>query len=200
MFSLVAYDFLMPRILKSVQGVQLRRYALAPGIDFFNHSCRTNAEVAFEYFRDKFVVRSRNTYDKGDQVFVSYGKKNNDTLLLYYGFVELDNLNEEYVFGEAVAKALNFPPGTLRLDRDGSVSDGTKKVISKSFKGRERETFEVLKKLCKAELAQFPTSVEEDEKLWDEPKLDERGKVAIVYRMSKKRILEAACNKLETIA
>lgn len=200
MFSLVAYDFLLPRILKSVQGVQLRRYALAPGIDFFNHNGETNADVAFEYFRDKFVVRSRNKYEKGDQVYVSYGNKNNDTLLLYYGFVEAQNANDEYLFGEEVERSLKFPPGTLRLNRDGSVSSGTKKLISNTFKGRERETYEVLKRLCKAELAQFPTSFQEDESLLENSKLDDRRKLAIHFRMSKKKILEAACNKLDSNA
>ena len=39
----------------------------------------------------------RRGYDEGEQVYISYGRKSNDELLQFYGFVEADCLADTFV-------------------------------------------------------------------------------------------------------
>lgn len=192
MFGLLAYDVLQPRILKAVQGISLKRYALAPGVDFCNHRGDATADVSFEYFKERFVVRSKEALESGEQVYISYGQRDNDKLLQYYGFVEDKNPNDVYVFGEEAEKLLSVPSSSLRIGVDGNFSPAARKAISQSLKGGDREIETVLKELCSAELDGFPTSIEEDEMLVRSNKISERMKLAIRYRLGKKRILSTA--------
>lgn len=193
LFALVLYDILFPNILKVVQGVQLRRYALAPGIDFANHCGDVSATmgVAYEYFADKFIARSQIEYESGEQVFASYGAQSNDSLLQYYGFVLEDNSSDEYVFGEMAERLLKVSAGTLRVDRDGKFASDTIKEISRSFDGGNDEITSVLQDLCTAELDGFSTSLEED-KLALKDCTNARLRLAIQYRIGKKKILQLA--------
>ncbi len=192
LFALLAYDVLQPRILRTVQGISLKRYALAPGIDLCNHRSNAAADVSFEYFRERFVVRSKEAVEKGEQLFISYGQRDNDKLLQYYGFVEDQNPNDVYVFGEEAEKLLRVPSGSLRVGVDGKFSPEARKEISRSLQGGENEIETVLRDLCAAELDGFPTSAEEDEELLKDSRLNDRVKLAIRYRLGKKRILMAA--------
>jgi hypothetical protein len=53
--------------------------------------------VSYDFFRDAFSVTAANAYTPGQQVFVSYGRQSNDSLLQYYGFSEADNPDDLYV-------------------------------------------------------------------------------------------------------
>ncbi len=192
--ALVLFDLLFPKILKALQNVELRRYALAPAIDFLNHSSNvsTAANVAYEYFLDRFVVRSRQDYECGEQVFISYGEQSNDSLLQYYGFVDDHNPSDDYVFGEEVENFLKVSPGTLRVLANGKFSDPTIVEISKAFGGGEKKIGQVLANLCHQELDRFKTTVEEDTQLLKARKLTRQHEIAIRYRIGKKNILKEA--------
>lgn len=188
--ALVMYDLLFPKILQNVQNVELRRYALAPGIDFLNHTSdvAAAASVAYEYFLDRFVVRAQTDYAAGEQVLISYGKQSSDSLLQYYGFVDEGNEADEFVFGEVAERLMKVSPGTLRVTRDG-FAEGTMKEISKGLDGGEKEIGGVLSELCRLELEGFKTTLEEDEELLRASDLTKERELAIKYRMGKKKIL-----------
>lgn len=192
LFALFAYDFLQPRILKAVQGISLKRYALVPGVDFCNHRANATADFSFEYFAERFVMRSLKTLEPGEQVFVSYGERDNDKLVQYYGFVENDNPNDVYVFGEEVEMLLKVPKGKLCIGRDGKFTTVTRKELSKSLQGGEKEIEKVLRDLCASELDGFPTTVKEDVELLKKGQMNDRMKLAIQYRLGKKKILASA--------
>ena len=42
---------------------------------------------SLEYFLNSFSLTTNNLFEPGDQVYISYGKRSNDELLQYYGFV-----------------------------------------------------------------------------------------------------------------
>ena len=64
----------------------------------FNHNSNSNAEASFNYFSGSFELRT-DSYGKGDQVYINYGKQSNDRLFQYYGFVEENNPYDSYDFG-----------------------------------------------------------------------------------------------------
>lgn len=196
MFALALYDVITPRILKFVQGVELRRFAMAPGIDFFNHSSRVNgkAEVSYEYFREKFVVQAGEDYNVGDQIFISYGKVSNDSFLQYYGFVEKDNPVDTYVFLPEIEKTIRAPEGTLVARMPQGFDEKTIGIIARSFGNNKEKAKQVLHELCKIELAGKETSLEEDRRLLDEDTCKEnaRLRLAIQYRIAKKEVLTKA--------
>ncbi|CAM9150887.1 unnamed protein product [Heterosigma akashiwo] len=91
LLSIPLRDFFTSKLLK------LKRYAMCPMIDFINHKSTVESDVSYNYFKDHFSVFTRNDFEEGEQIFISYGKKSNDYLLQYYGFVEEDNPYDDYV-------------------------------------------------------------------------------------------------------
>jgi len=65
--------------------------AIAPLVDFLNH--RAGA-LQLTRFSNGIVAHAHQSYSAGDQVFVSYGGKNNAQLLSQYGFIDEGNQNE----------------------------------------------------------------------------------------------------------
>lgn len=187
------YDIITPKILKVVQGVELLRYAMTPGIDFINHSSSMvgKAEVSYEYFAEKFVVAAGENYQVGNQVFISYGRQSNDAFLQYYGFVEDDNPAETYSFRSDIEKAMSVPQGTLVARMPSVFDKATIQKVSKVFGGKKESARRVLGELCATELNNMPTTLEEDVALLGNDKYaaDSRLILALRYRIQKKKLL-----------
>lgn len=86
--------------------------------------------VAFEYFSDGFSLSAVEPgLTLGSEMYISYGPRNNDQLLQYYGFVEENNVHDVYILPpirewniEALEEACGrkVGPGRLeKLDRAG---------------------------------------------------------------------------------
>lgn len=66
---------------------------MVPFADCLNHA---NLQTKYDYnVEDNNAFRlfptGENSYKKGSEVFVSYGRRNNETLLSEYGFAMIDN-------------------------------------------------------------------------------------------------------------
>lgn len=186
------YDIIFPKILRLVQGVELKRYAMTPGIDLINHSSLVTgkADVSYEYFTDRFVVKAGEDYHEGDQVFVSYGAQSNDSLLQFYGFVEDDNLSETYTFGADVARLLGTQENNL-IYRNRGFDEKTIQAVSKKLGNNKEFARAALRDLCSAELAGLPTTLQEDLAMLKSGQCenDARLKIAVRYRIEKKKLL-----------
>ena len=112
----------------------LKRYVVCPLIDMFNHKSTCNSEASFNYFNGCFEL-STEGYSQGDQMFISYGKQSNDRFLQYYGFVEENNINDVYDFGqgilelllkysESLALVINFPNNPAPEERLKAIATG----------------------------------------------------------------------------
>lgn len=187
------YDVLTPKIVKLMQGVELQRYAMTPGIDFFNHNCRVTdrANVSYEYFSDQFEVRSGEDYQTGHEVFISYGSQSNDAFLQYYGFVEQDNPSETFTFDAGVEKLLGIAQNSLIARRNGFDAKVVASV-ARNLKGN-RDTAEMaLRELCAAEVKAMATTLDEDEALLRSGTVQcARHELAIRYRIEKKKLLNS---------
>lgn len=192
LFALSMYDIIQPKILKVVQGVELKRFAMTPGIDFLNHSSSVTgkAEVSYEYFSDKFVVQAGADYEAGEQVFISYGAQNNDSLLQFYGFVEEDNPADTYTFGKGVEGLLGVPEGSLLVGNSGFGAK-TVKAVSVKFGGKQASAEAALRDLRTAELNGLPTTLEDDLGLLRDGHCDDNARLdlAVRYRIEKKKVL-----------
>lgn len=194
--SLAMYDILTPRILSAVQGIRLKRYALVPGIDFVNHASRVNqkAEVSYEYFLDSFAVACGEDYKAGDEVAISYGAQSNDAFLQFYGFVEVDNPADDYVFDEDLEQTMSLTRGTLKARRSDGFDKTVVEQLARSFNGDEQTARRTLIELCQAELSNLPTTLSDDEKIQPRSYSEQ---LAIDYRMEKKKVLHDAIQALE---
>lgn len=198
LLALGLYDIFLPRVLRVVQGVQLKRFAMTPGIDFINHSSAVTgyAEVSYQYFTEGFVVQSGENYQPGDQVFISYGAQSNDPFLQYYGFIEENNPAETYTFGSEVSKLLGVGNGKLVAKRSGFLPPVVE-AVSKRLGGKKEAALEALRELCEAELNGMPTSIEEDEGLLRDTEIGTKPRLdlAIRYRIEKKSMLRDLAKK-----
>ncbi|KAK5264282.1 hypothetical protein LTR96_010299 [Exophiala xenobiotica] len=73
--------------------------AIVPYGDYFNHS---DAGCKVSYTRSQYSVVADRPYNKGEEVFVSYGAHSNDLLLAEYGFILEDNQWDEATLDEVV--------------------------------------------------------------------------------------------------
>mmetsp|Transcript_5977 Transcript_5977/g.18002 ORF Transcript_5977/g.18002 Transcript_5977/m.18002 type:complete len:458 (-) Transcript_5977:1345-2718(-) len=202
-FSLMAYDFLYPRIQRAVTGEENKRYIMCPIVDFCNHRSGIDSDLSFEYFYDRFVLKTEE-FAKGEQVFISYGNRSNDQLLQYYGFVEENNPNDVYVFGgnlESVMQQLNVETSSLSPEQKEigpiSVSRGrpafsdavTKQLVQVLGDAKRVEDF--LVDLCRSELEKKATTIEEDRAL-------SKRSLAVAFRIEKKQLLRETLKTLST--
>lgn len=74
--------------------------ALAPFLDFFNHTCKTVAVAALIKKNESefYQIKSVTSYKRGSQVFINYGAHNNLQLYMEYGFVIPQNPLDEIKF------------------------------------------------------------------------------------------------------
>eukprot|EP01039_Chlorochromonas_danica_P004313 gene4313-4734_t len=100
----VSFSILLRDLITSKVG-NLKRYVMCPVIDMFNHDSRCQSDVSYDYFGDSFSLTTQ-SYQSGEEVFISYGQQSNDRLLQVYGFVERDNLYDLYDFSEGIVSLL----------------------------------------------------------------------------------------------
>ncbi|KAJ5726381.1 uncharacterized protein N7483_007738 [Penicillium malachiteum] len=72
--------------------------ALLPFADYFNHS---DVECDVKFDENEYVLRATEDYEKGDEVYMSYGNHPNDFLLAEYGFF-LDQNESDCVYLDAI--------------------------------------------------------------------------------------------------
>lgn len=63
-------------------------FALLPGLDFLNHSVVCKTKFRLDADADCYEITSGFGWERGEEVFISYGAKPNTDLLFFYGFVE----------------------------------------------------------------------------------------------------------------
>jgi len=63
------------------------KVALVPWADMLNHSSEVDTFLDYDKASQGVIFPTDRSYDPGEQIFISYGKKSNGELLLSYGFV-----------------------------------------------------------------------------------------------------------------
>ncbi|KAL0044789.1 hypothetical protein WJX82_009632 [Trebouxia sp. C0006] len=72
--------------------------ALLPVIDLLNHNSTSQGELQASRFSSSLrAVSGPHGFVAGQEVTHSYGDKSNEMLLQFYGFVEMDNINDMYM-------------------------------------------------------------------------------------------------------
>jgi hypothetical protein len=72
--------------------------AMLPVIDSMNHNPNVTSNVCLVPLQRRFELSVDQVVLPGDQVFISYGNKSNNELLLFFGFVVLNNLADNWQF------------------------------------------------------------------------------------------------------
>ena len=158
-FSFDCFEFAWNTIQARAFGKRLKWSALVPFADFLNHS---NVQTKYDFDLDgnglfRLFPSGANRYNKGAEVFNSYGRRPNDNLLLDYGFSMLHNEWDrvEIIFQLAkndpnyVSKISllrdNGLPGIkrLRLSRNGIPLDAMKFLRIVTLTEQELESVEM---------------------------------------------------------
>ncbi|KAG0250473.1 SET domain-containing protein 4, partial [Mortierella polycephala] len=77
--------------LDAKKQVAADNIALAPMLDFLNHTHDAKTEGFFCNKTKSYQIRTLKPYKKGDQVFINYGPHDNCFILVEYGFVTPNN-------------------------------------------------------------------------------------------------------------
>eukprot|EP00878_Enallax_costatus_P031589 GHUV01034549.1.p1 GENE.GHUV01034549.1~~GHUV01034549.1.p1 ORF type:complete len:256 (+),score=97.14 GHUV01034549.1:1351-2118(+) len=114
---------------------------MCPVIDLCNHSSVNTTEVSYDYPRDAFLVAAGTVYSAGQQVFISYGAQNNDSLMQMYGFAEPDNPYDVYVMTSLLKWLEQLQPACQsrldRLNKDGLLHALQEVVITRQGFGAQ---------------------------------------------------------------
>ncbi|KAJ1954904.1 hypothetical protein GGI12_005686, partial [Dipsacomyces acuminosporus] len=76
--------------------------ALAPILDFLNHSEKASTSIHFDEKTRCFSIKTHRSYAKGQEVFITYGPHENGMMLAEYGFVLADNPYQSLELDHAV--------------------------------------------------------------------------------------------------
>ncbi|KAF3796637.1 Ribulose-1 bisphosphate carboxylase/oxygenase large subunit N-methyltransferase [Nymphaea thermarum] len=86
-----SFGILFSRLVRlpSMEG----KVALVPWADMLNHNSEVETFLDYDKSSKGVVFTTDRSYQPGEQVFISYGKKSNGELLLSYGFVPSEGSN-----------------------------------------------------------------------------------------------------------
>lgn len=78
----------------------------------FNHSNSAEVEINIDSRHGLYILKSLTPYQKYDQVFIKYGSHSNLKLLLEYGFILPNNVNDfvEFSFNEIMETVKKYDP------------------------------------------------------------------------------------------
>ncbi|KAG5292425.1 SET domain-containing protein [Histoplasma ohiense] len=90
--------------------------ALCPFGDYFNHIDEGGCEVSFN---DNFYTfKTSRAYEKGEEIFISYGNHSGDVLLTDYGFIPAQNKWDDLFLDDIILKDFSSKDiEALRIDR-----------------------------------------------------------------------------------
>ncbi|KAJ1805881.1 hypothetical protein LPJ75_005188, partial [Coemansia sp. RSA 2598] len=91
--------------------------ALAPVLDFLNHSEQADVVTFYDSVRRQFVIRTNRPFSKGQEVFISYGPHDNRFMLLEYGFVLRQNPYQVLELDHAVGAWIDTAKSRSRAAR-----------------------------------------------------------------------------------
>lgn len=188
-FNLI-YDILLSQ--------KLKWHAMCPVIDTLNHNSLVTSDIEFEYFKDCFTASvSSQAFQPGEQVFISYGVQSNSSLLQYYGFVEDNNPNDIYMFETSIGGGDNSTVKEERIKVTINAKGGfTPETLSAAKNLNLPDVQAALLAAVERELQSKPTSISEDERLLQTSHMmTERTKLATIFRIQKKKLLERCVKK-----
>jgi hypothetical protein len=96
--GVIATGAILLSALLQLQSSKGSTTALLPIVDSCNHKSVDYVGVlAFEPDSNNYIVRATRQVPPNTQITISYGDRNNDDLLQYFGFVEADNGFDRYI-------------------------------------------------------------------------------------------------------
>lgn len=81
--------------------------AMVPYADYFNHEDNAACEVRFDHIDYTFTATRR--YEKGEEVYMSYGAHSNDFLFVEYGFFLDTNASDSIYLDDIIFQDLSIP-------------------------------------------------------------------------------------------
>ncbi|BDA48434.1 probable actin-histidine N-methyltransferase [Coccomyxa sp. Obi] len=173
-----------------VLSQKVKWYAMCPIVDFLNHKSSVQSEVEYEYFADRFSVRCQSSFSKGEQVFISYGRQSNDSLLQYYGFVEPSILHDTYTLPDFRAAALALGD-SVQVPAVNALPQSSKGILTRS--GPDSKTQDLLKaaQLSKGEISKVVSEICRRELQRFEGEVASDSDLARAFRKEKRAVLEA---------
>ncbi|OAX79511.1 hypothetical protein ACJ72_06166 [Emergomyces africanus] len=79
--------------------------ALCPFGDYFNHIDKEGCEVSYD--KHYYTFKTSKSYEKGEEIFISYGNHSGDVLLTDYGFVPAENAWDDLFLDDIILKDLS---------------------------------------------------------------------------------------------
>ncbi|KAF9892501.1 hypothetical protein FE257_001610 [Aspergillus nanangensis] len=79
--------------------------SLVPWADYFNHA--DDADCLVKYADEKYTFTATRRYEKGEEIYMSYGAHSNDFLLVEYGFYLDNNHNDSIYLDDILLRQLS---------------------------------------------------------------------------------------------
>lgn len=156
---------------------------LVPLADMLNHASGVHARRVYDDDGQVLRLSAQRDYQPGEEVCWSYGRRSNTDLLLQYGFCLDHNDADQAVLGSTEQ---------FRVSRDPSEPIAQQMLAKlRAVCGDEAATRAALADAARAALAEFSTTIAEDEAMLGEPALATPARNFVLARLGEKRVLQA---------
>eukprot|EP01103_Thecamoeba_quadrilineata_P014826 TRINITY_DN4518_c0_g1_i1.p1 TRINITY_DN4518_c0_g1~~TRINITY_DN4518_c0_g1_i1.p1 ORF type:complete len:386 (+),score=56.11 TRINITY_DN4518_c0_g1_i1:62-1219(+) len=165
-----AYASVQTRCFKSTRDdlshvLPPNRSIIFPYCDFLNHSCSTPSLILSDECVKLIAYKD---FEEGEEIFISYGARDDESLFLSYGFIEKENphnqidLLEEDLNEEVIESSLKFSiPWTGELGQD-ILSYLDEQVHGNDYGQISLKSKLVLENALRKLLNSYPQSIAED--------------------------------------
>lgn len=158
------------------------------------------SDPSYEYFRNTFTLTLSKKVEEGEEVCINYGRRGNDELMQYYGFVVEDNKHDSYTLCDFLEKATALVQswgGEYGAGTDGSGLEGRLAMLETNQMANDKVVIRPKKRgLTDRTLQTLRILVSSDEELRGKTALlDFRGKVSDANEERAFRLMCLVCRK-----
>jgi histone-lysine N-methyltransferase SETD3 len=155
---------------------------LVPFADMLNHAPGVHTRRSYDDGGRALRLLAQREYQAGEEVFTPYGSRSNKDLLLQYGFCMDHNDADQAVLGTTEQ---------FRVSRDPSEPIAQHMLAKlRAVCGDEAATRAALADAARAALAEFSTTIVQDESLLAGTALPAQARNFVLARLGEKRVLQ----------
>ncbi|KAL0038391.1 hypothetical protein WJX77_004597 [Trebouxia sp. C0004] len=149
----LAMSVLATAVRSLYEQIGVSTAALVPILDIINHSSTSSSQIEQTWFSNRLLAVIGRQVQPGHEVVHSYGEKPNEDFLQYYGFVDIENVNDAYTADlmQWVKQHFHAETGRVQAAEKSKAASKLLKQAQLTREGWSSDSMQALHKLLAAD-------------------------------------------------